>query len=139
MARLISDAALATVVIWQEARGEPYEAKLGVAEVIRNRLERRWQGARNLPEVVFARYQFSAMNDDTPWRGASFAIDDMDGVVTSCMKAWQEAEAGSDITQQAVQFLNVDLAIKLGGGKLPSWYDMRKITVKLGALTFLRA
>lgn len=138
--RLVTDRALAAIVVWQEARGEPQEAKTAVAEVLRNRLARRWGGAASLPEICFARFQFSAMNDETPWRGISFSIDDTDPVVQHCLDAVDLAFVDqSSLTHGAVLFLNVDLTRQLRGGTLPGWYDARRVTATYGQLTFLTA
>jgi spore germination cell wall hydrolase CwlJ-like protein len=54
---------LLSVAIYGEARGEPIEAKIAHAWVIRNRvLDARWPD--NYPDVILQRKQLSAFNDD---------------------------------------------------------------------------
>ena len=55
--------------LWGECRGEPYEGKVGVALVIRNRqtLHRRWQGL-SLQQICLAPKQFSCWNVNDPNR-----------------------------------------------------------------------
>lgn len=136
--RLISDRALAIVTVWQESRGEPYEAQVAVAETIRNRVRQHWEGGTSVADIVFERLQFSGMNSDNPWRGDSFELDDRDPVVISCANAVDEAFAGSDRAGGATHFLNEDLTRKLNKGRLPPWYNPARIVARSGQLTFLR-
>jgi len=53
---------LMAMCIWGEARGEPWEGKLAVANVIQNRVNRHsWYG-KNHREVILKPYQFSSFN-----------------------------------------------------------------------------
>ncbi len=57
---------LLTMLVWGEARGEPDQGKLAVAEVVRNRVERpRWWG-KTWHEVMLKPYQFSIFNAGDP-------------------------------------------------------------------------
>jgi spore germination cell wall hydrolase CwlJ-like protein len=53
-----------TLTIWGEARGEPIEGKIGVANVMRNRLLTKYRGATSYVEVCTARAQFSAWTEE---------------------------------------------------------------------------
>lgn len=53
-----SDKIMIAKVVWQEARGEPYEGQKAVAEVILNRVLYGYWGD-SVTEVVYARNQFS--------------------------------------------------------------------------------
>lgn len=55
---------LMALVVFLEARGEPYEGKVAVAWVVKNRVEISRRYATTYPEVVFQDRQFSALNDD---------------------------------------------------------------------------
>ncbi len=44
-------------VIYREARGEPVEGQYAVADVVMNRLKRRWRNAGTVCEVARARYK----------------------------------------------------------------------------------
>ncbi len=57
----------AALTVWREARGEPYEGKQGVAQVIYNRMtdpQRRWP--RTAIAVCKERLQFSCWNANDP-------------------------------------------------------------------------
>lgn len=147
MARLISDDALAAVTIWQEARGEPYDGKVGVAEVIRNRMAQRYMSDGTVAGTVLRAAQFSGWNTIDRNRIPSVQIDSDDECVQDCLRAWHDALAGSDRVGPALHYLNVDLAKKLGGGLLPLWaadptdptqVDERLVTARIGRHTFFR-
>jgi spore germination cell wall hydrolase CwlJ-like protein len=53
-----------TLTIWGEARGEPIEGKVGVAAVIRNRVQAHYRGATTYLAVCLAHAQFSAWTDE---------------------------------------------------------------------------
>lgn len=52
------------LTIWGEARGEPIEGKVGVAWVMRNRVEAQYRGAHTYVDVCTAHAQFSAWTDE---------------------------------------------------------------------------
>jgi len=131
--RLISDDALAIATIWQEARGEDFEGKVGVAEVIRNRTA----GGKTVASVVLRPFQFSGWNTKDGNRVPSMSIDDEDPVVQECQEAWLKALDGSDLTQGADHYLNKVLVINIRGS-LPRWTDKLEETVTIGAHTFYR-
>ena len=61
---------IVTLALWREARGESYEVKLGIANVIRNRAaDPRWPN--QLDEVVLQPLQFSSFNK-TDWNTTKF-------------------------------------------------------------------
>jgi len=133
--------ALATTV-YQEAEGESLLGKLAVAHVIVNRVKRANQGRVNLKtvhDIVFAPFQFSCWNTDSPTRprlGHVFG--------PAWEESWVAAEqalAGDqpDPTKGATHYLNPGLTRKIRkDGTLPSWYDERKVTLREGAHHFLR-
>lgn len=61
---------LLTILVWGEARGEPDQGKLAVAEVVRNRVEhpRRWPDDWN--GVMLQRKHFSIFNPGNPSLGS---------------------------------------------------------------------
>lgn len=119
--RLIPDDALAVCVIWQEARGESYAGKVGVAEVIRNRMERKYMSDGTVVGTVLHKRQFSGMNDGDPNRIPSFKLEDTSPGVEDCKKAWEEAKQGSNTVKGALHYLNVKVTRALRGGTLPLW------------------
>ena len=106
MMRFVSDATWAILTLWQEARGETYEGKLAVAEVIRNRTARKFQSAGTVASTVLARYQFSGWNTTDPNRIPAALLDDQDMQVKECARAWAETLRGSNITSGAVFYYN---------------------------------
>lgn len=108
---------LMALTIWGEARGEPYEGKLGVAWVLRNRAKR-WKF--KMSRVVLKAWQFSFWNTDDPSRDDISDIDPDSPIWLECLKAASAAyfELGEDPTKGAIYYLN-PLSLK----SLPSWWD----------------
>lgn len=104
--RLISEEALAVVTIMQEAAGEPYLGKLAVAEVIRNRMQRKYASDGTVAGTVLRPLQFSGWNAKDPGRIRSVRADSDDSVVRECIRAWNEARAGSNTVHGAVLYYN---------------------------------
>lgn len=134
MIQIITDEQWLCATVYQEARGEPYEGKLAVAYVVLNRCKERRQ---SIPDVVLAKWQFSAWNTDSPTRMTLDTIN-FDNW-KDCSDAVTEAMGGksSDPTHGANAYLNIDTVIRVAG-KLPSWYDAEKVTVTIGHHTFLK-
>lgn len=106
--RLITDRSLAVVTIMQEAAGETYAGKLAVAEVIRNRMHRKYSSDGTVAGTVLRPLQFSGWNAQDPGRVRNAKLDDDDPIVQECVKAWDEAMAGSDTVKGAVLYYNPD-------------------------------
>lgn len=104
--RLVSEEALAVITIMQEASGEPYLGKLAVAEVIRNRMLRKYASDGTVSGTVLRPLQFSGWNAKDPGRIRSIRADSDDSVVKDCVRAWNEARAGSNTVHQAVLYYN---------------------------------
>jgi len=128
--RFISDYALAIITIWQEARGEPQEGKIAVAEVIRNRMKRKYSSDGSVTDTVLRPYQFSGWNTKDPNRVPSMRIDNKDPVVNDCIEAWLTSEH-SDLTGGAVLYLN-EKAVDV----LPDWVSVSHQTAKIGRHSF---
>lgn len=107
--RLISEDALAIVTIMQEAAGEPYAGKLAVAEVIRNRMQKKYASDGTISGTVLRPKQFSGWNTNDPGRIRNMRIDTDDKVVRECVSAWHEAQSGSNTTNNAVLYYNPDI------------------------------
>lgn len=128
MARLISDEALAICTLWQEARGEAFEGKVAVGEVIRNRMKERHRWS--VAQVVLEPLQFSGWNAKDVNRIFSAMIDDEDPIVIECREAW-ERSATSDLTEGATLYFAPKLA-------QPGWAARATFTVEIGAHRFYR-
>lgn len=128
--RLISDTALACITIWQEARGEPYEGKLAVAEVIRNRMKEKYASDGTVEGTVLKRLQFSGWNEGDPNRIPSIRISDSDLVVQECMKAWGEANLnGTNVAKGALLYCNLNVV-------QPGWAKASMKVAQIGHHTF---
>jgi spore germination cell wall hydrolase CwlJ-like protein len=111
--RLITEEALAIVTIMQEAEGEPYLGKLAVAEVIRNRMNKLYASDGTVSGTVLRSKQFSGWNaagtKSDPinhFRIRSVRADNDGAIVRDCIRAWNEARAGSNTVHGAVLYLN---------------------------------
>ena len=129
------DLTLCAATTFLEAAGEPDEGILAVAWVIRNRMDERHQGVK---EVTLAPAQFSCWNADyRPMAEARLAGAD------GAESAWKAA-AGAlwrfvpDPTRGADHYLNPVLTKKIRKGAMPSWYDPTKITIQIGHHEFLK-
>ena len=104
MPRILSEDVLAIVTIAQEALGEPYEGKVAVAEVIRNRMQKKYSSDGSVAGTVLRAFQFSGWNTDSVGRTKMAKIDNSQPVVADCERAWQAAKAGSDTVRGAVLY-----------------------------------
>lgn len=147
MARLISEHALALCTLWQECRGEPYLGQVAVAQVIRNRMARRYLSDGTVAGTVLRSKQFSGWNDDDPNRVPSVQLDADDPLVGWLAKAWEESLTAKVVTDDAVHYLNPELVL-LRRGLLPSWAADPKnaltlnpalLVARYGQHAFLRA
>lgn len=131
--RLISEEALAVVTIMQEAAGEPYAGKVAVAEVIRNRMQRKYASDGTVAGTVLRPLQFSGWNAKDPGRIRSIRADSDDSVVKECIRAWNEARGGSNTVHGAVLYLNKALVDPLPEWALP---DSAEEVATVGQHTF---
>jgi spore germination cell wall hydrolase CwlJ-like protein len=125
--RLISEEALAVITIMQEAEGEPYLGKLAVAEVIRNRMKLKYASNGTVAGTVLRAKQFSGWNATSTksdpynlFRIRSVQIDSDDPIVKDCIRAWHEAQAGSNTVHGAVLYYAPATLKKLGWPE-PDW------------------
>lgn len=119
--RLISEEALAVITIQQEAEGETYLGKLAVAEVIRNRMNKKYASDGTVSGTVLRAKQFSGWNATSTktdphnlFRIRSLRIDSDDPIVKDCIRAWHEAQAGSNTVHGAVLYYAPATLKKLG-------------------------
>ncbi len=111
MPRLVPDWIWGVITLMQEAQGEPFSTKLAVAEVILRRTRMKYMSDGTVAGTVLWPMQFSGWNaiDSTPKyreRVECAKIDDSDPVVQECIRAWKEAEAGSNTTKGAYLYYN---------------------------------
>lgn len=138
-----SELTILAATILLEADGEPDDGYLAVGWVVMNRM-RLWN--QTLKQVVYGpdgipddMYEpFSAWNvGDRAW-----ALRKL-GRAGVAEKAWKYAAAAlwgllPDPTKGATFYLNPDLTRKIRSDHgLPSWYDAKKVVMKIGAHEFL--
>lgn len=121
--RLISEEALAVVTIMQEAEGEPYLGKLAVAEVIRNRMNKNYASDGTVSGTVLRPLQFSGWNAKDPGRIRSVRADSDGAIVKDCIRAWNEARAGSNTVHGAVLYYNPSIVKETPDWALPDSAD----------------
>jgi N-acetylmuramoyl-L-alanine amidase len=128
--RLIPDHILGIVTVLQEAEGEPYEGKVAVAEVILRRTKRKFMSDGTVTGTVLRRLQFSGWNEDAANRIRSLKADTDDPLVRDCLKAWADAEAGSNLAPDCLNYYNPSLCD-------PPWARGAKIIAEIGAHRFV--
>lgn len=97
--RLVPDRIWVAMTIRQESDGEPYIGKLAVAEVIRNRMETRYNSDGTGYGTVLYPFQFSGWNTNDPNRIRVANIDDKDYLTQQALQAYDEAfNRRTDIT-----------------------------------------
>jgi len=129
--RLIADYLLGVVTVFQEAEGEPFEGKVAVAEVILRRTKRKYMSDGTVAGTVFRRLQFSGMNSDSANRIRSFKIDSSVPVVDECVRAWVEADKGSNLVPGCLHYYNANIVS-------PPWAEGAEVVAIIGNHTFLR-
>ena len=104
--RIVEDEAWAVLTIAGEALGEPFAGKLAVAEVIRNRMKRRYASDGTVIGTVLRPKQFSMWNNRS--RQLAARLDDAEPAVQDCIRAWRES-ATSSFVRGAVLYHTVDV------------------------------
>jgi spore germination cell wall hydrolase CwlJ-like protein len=109
--RLIEDWIWGVITVWHEAQGESFKGKVMVAEVILNRTKRKHRSDGTVAGTVLWPVQFSGWNahDATPKyreRIEGAKLDTNDTVVQDCIRAWKEAEAGSNYVKGGMDYYN---------------------------------
>lgn len=127
MSYVINPDSLAIITVWQEAQGEPYEGKIGVAEVIRNRMLRNYSSDGTVAGTVARRYQFSAWNDDSQDNALlikALKIVDSDAIVQECIRAWNQSK-NTNYVKGAVLYVNKNKAN-------PDWAKDSNFIIRIG-------
>lgn len=133
--KLFDDDALAIATIWQEAEGEPYDAKVALGELIRERMRRKYNSDGTVAGTVGRRYQFSSFNDDATNNArfiASLKLDLENPMVQDCMTAWY-ASANSHLSKGAVLCANLSAL-----NQRPPWARDDKLVAKVGRTSFYK-
>lgn len=82
---------LAAATIVGEAGGEPYEGKVAVAHVIRNRMRTRYASDGTVAGTVLHPFQFSLWNTNERGRIRACVVLADDAVARDAIRAWEES------------------------------------------------
>lgn len=134
MSQLISDDAIATVTIFQEAEGESMEGKVAVAEVIHNRTLFKFMCNGTVMDACLRAYQFSGWNTQSKNRVRSLMVNDANPLVLQCLDAWHQAQGGSNTVKGAVLYYNPKLV-----PDKPVWANPDHYVCTIGAHDFFTA
>lgn len=125
------DKAVLALVIWREARGEPIEGKLGVANVILNRVT-----ATHLPDqwddIIERKWQFSSLTAPGDGMLVQWPHDGDQAWLDSMQAAERVfSRNGVDNTGGATFYCNLDVCD-------PTWAHTAIPTVKIGRHSFFK-
>lgn len=120
--KLFSPDAIAVANIWAEARSEPIEGKIAVAEVMLNRMKYGYNSDGSVADTVFRSWQFSWANTDNKWRSKVFDLDWESEQVKECRRAWEFAKGGSSTVGRAVLYYAEYIAP-------PKWSKSESVTL----------
>jgi len=134
MSRLVEDETWAVLTLWMEARGEPYDGKLAVAEVIQERMRRKYQSDGTVVGTVLKPYQFSGWNTHDVNRLAAARLEEDDAMAAMCRQAWRDVQAGFSVVPRAVLYCNPDVL-----PQLPEWATPAKLVRIVGRHHFFLA
>lgn len=104
--RIVDDNSWAIMTIAGEALGEPLAGKIAVAEVIRNRMKRKYASDGTVIGTVLRAKQFSMWDDRA--RLLAARIDDSHPRVKECIEAWKQSET-SNLTNGAVLYHTIQI------------------------------
>jgi len=126
---------LYAALVFGEARGEPYEAKVAVAWVVRNRFIKGGWFGKDLRSVILKPWQFSCFNQGDPNREKlkNPLFYEPFNVWAECYEIAEKVHQGEvkDPTEGATHYF--DEAIKR---KPPSWAKKLKFKKKIGDFYF---
>lgn len=133
--RLVPDYLWGVMTVWHEAQGEPFLGKVAVAEVIIRRTKRKFLSDGSVAGTCLWPMQFSGWNayDATPKyreRIAGAKIDSSSPVVDECVRAWLDAERGSNYAPDCLHYYNPSLCD-------PVWARGAKVVAEIGNHRFI--
>jgi N-acetylmuramoyl-L-alanine amidase len=131
--KLISESAFGVMTVWAEARGEPFNGKQAVAEVIQRRANRHFFSDGTVAGTVLRPSQFSCWMSTDPNFRAMLRIDASDPVVADCQRAWDAASIGIAIVPGALLYANLNIL-----PVPPSWVAASELIELIGAHSFFK-
>jgi N-acetylmuramoyl-L-alanine amidase len=132
---VFSDREIIARTIYGEARGEPDEGKLAIANVIMNRAASgvKWWGD-SPRSICLAPWQFSCWNRNDPNRTVILSVTPQDEVYAFCLGLADQfvSRALVDNTGGATNYYSKELPVP------PAWADDRTPTAEIGNHIFFR-
>lgn len=127
-----------TRTLYGEARGESRLGQVAVAWVIKNRVNPKRMRRRTVQRVCTEPWQFSCWNENDPNRNKLIALSQTDGEYRRLRQVAEDVLfiVIPDPTSGANHYLNEKFLRRLNA--LPSWFDVSKMTARIGDHTFLR-
>lgn len=102
MPTLVEDWKWVALTVAQESSSEPFEGKVAVAEVIRNRTKTLFFSKGTVGSTILWPYQFSGWNTSDPNRSRVVSYDIGGAVMIDCIHAYTEAfERNSNVVGNA--------------------------------------
>lgn len=131
----MTDLEALTVTLWGEGRGEPIEGKIGIAQVIRERVETGYKGAKTYVEVCTAHAQFSAWTEEAAQMKAeaiAYTQGKIDAVTELCREIAAATIEGklADNTNGANHYFNPSEV-------QPEWATDAPVLAELGHHVFI--
>ncbi len=122
-----SDAILAALTIYLEARGESFAGKMAVAAVIRNRTQHKYHSDGTIRDTVLRAKQFE------PWIGRSpkdVRFNPNNRKMQESLLAWELVQDGRNVVDGAVLFYNPSLV------SAPRWAKVYQKVSTIGGHEF---
>lgn len=130
MLELLSPAALAVATIWGEAEGEPYEGKLAVARVIRERMRRRYFSDGSVAGTVLYPLQFSMWNTTERRRIQAALVPTTSITAQDSWTAWAKSEVPDVLWSGIVLYHAKSVS--------PGWAAKSQLVYEIGRHLFYR-
>ena len=128
---LVPDRLWGILTLWAEARGEPVEGQVAVAEVIQRRTAQHFMSAGTVASTVLWPMQFSCWNTSDPNRKRFGDLNDEDPLTQEVMSSWDRAAAGLSFAPGALHYYNPSTV------ETP-WAKTMLVVANIGRHRFLR-
>jgi N-acetylmuramoyl-L-alanine amidase len=126
---------LVALVIWREARGEPYEGKIAVAHTIKNRVHNPAWWGRSYADVVCKKWQYSSLTDPNDRQLTTWPKAD-DHTFEECLKIAERVITG--VYNAPLKGIDSYYDDSLQGEARPKWAKEHpeRFVGKIGKLNF---
>lgn len=135
MPPIVEDWKWVVLTIAQEASSEPIDGKIAVAEVIRERMENKYNSDGTLVGTVLSPYQFSGWNSGDRNRIRVAQMDMTHPSMVDCIKAYEEAFQKRTNLARGANLYHADWMVPF-----PEWTKSPKVTrlVSIGRHIFYK-